>query len=218
MRLLLVEDDEMLGDALKAGLKQEGYTVEWLSDGQSALVALRHNEFDVVILDLGLPVLSGLEVLKNMRKHGDQTPVLILTARDSVQDRVTGLDSGGDDYLVKPFDLDELNARLRVLIRRQSKQAAPELKHGDIVLNPATHQVTRNGNPVSLSKSEFQLLHYLLTNIGQVVTRNRLEETLYGWEGDIGSNSLEVFIHHLRKKLGQDLIRTIRGIGYMIEK
>jgi len=218
MRLLLAEDDEILGDGLKVGLKQEGYTVEWLTDGHSAEQALLHNTFDVAILDIGLPRQSGFEVLKNIRKAGIQTPVLILTARDAIHDRVTGLDSGADDYLVKPFDLDELNARLRVLLRRQSQQAEPDLKHGNIILNPASHQVTLKGNPVKLSLSEFRLLHYLLSQTGKVIPRGRLEEMLYGWEGNVESNSLEVFIHHLRKKFGQDLIRTIRGIGYMIEK
>jgi len=218
MRLLLVEDDEMLGDGLKVGLKQQGYTVEWLRDGESAERALNHNTFDIVILDLGLPRLSGLDVLKSIRKRGIATPVLVLTARDAVHDRVNGLDSGADDYMIKPFDLDELHARLRALHRRQSQQTEPELKHGAIVLNPASHQVSKQGRLVKLSKSEFMLLHYLLSRVGNVIPRSRLEEMLYGWEGEIESNALEVFIHHLRKKLGQKLIRTIRGIGYVIEK
>lgn len=218
MRLLLVEDDELLGDGLKVGLKQEGYTVEWLKDGLNAERALQHNTFDIIILDLGLPKLSGLQILKKLREQGVTTPVLILTARDAIHDRVEGLDNGADDYMVKPFDLDELNARLRALQRRHSQQPEPELKQGGIILNPATHQVTRNGKPVKLSKSEYVLLHYLLSRIGHVIPKSHLEEMLYGWEGDVESNALEVFIHHLRKKLGQKLIRTIRGIGYVIEK
>lgn len=218
MRLLLVEDDEILGDGLQVGLRQAGYTVEWLRDGQAADNALRHNTFDQVVLDLGLPRLSGIDVLKKMRARGDKTPVLILTARDSVEDRISGLDSGSDDYLVKPFDLDELCARLRALSRRAAGHAAPVLSHGDITLDPAAHRVTQAGEEVNLSGREFALLHYLLENIGRVIPRSRLEETLYGWEGEVESNSLEVFIHHLRKKLGQNLIRTVRGIGYMIDK
>ena len=218
MRLLLVEDDEILGDGLQVGLRQAGYTVEWLRDGQAADNALMHNNFDLVVLDLGLPNLSGIQVLKKMRGRDDKTPVLILTARDSVEDRITGLDSGSDDYLVKPFDLDELCARLRALSRRSAGHAAPTLSHGEVELDPAAHRVTLAGQEVNLSGREFALLHYLLENIGRVIPRSRLEETLYGWEGEVESNSLEVFIHHLRKKLGQNLIRTVRGIGYTIDK
>lgn len=218
MRLLLVEDDEILGDGLQVGLRQAGYTVEWLRDGQAADKALMHNNFDLVVLDLGLPNLSGIAVLKKLRGRNDKTPVLILTARDSVEDRVAGLDSGSDDYLVKPFDLDELCARLRALLRRSAGHAAPTLNHGDVVLDPAAHRVTLADQEVNLSGREFALLHYLLENIGRVIPRSRLEETLYGWEGEVESNSLEVFIHHLRKKLGQNLIRTVRGIGYTIDK
>ena len=217
MRLLLAEDDDLLGDGLKTGLKQEGYTVDWVKDGQSAENALLDNEFDLVILDLGLPSKSGLEVLKHIRSSGRRMPVLILTAKDSVQDRVTGLDSGADDYLVKPFDLDELCARLRVLQRRKAGRAAPVIEHGDIALDPAAHKVYLNGELVSLSMREFALLQHLLENKGRVIPRARLEEKLYGWDAEVESNSLEVFIHHLRKKLGTELIRTVRGVGYIIE-
>jgi DNA-binding response OmpR family regulator len=217
MRLLLAEDDDLLGDGLKTGLKQEGYTVDWVKDGQSAENALLDNEFDLVVLDLGLPTKSGLEVLKQIRDSGRHMPVLILTANDSVQDRVTGLDSGADDYLVKPFDLEELCARLRVLQRRKAGRAAPVIEHGDVALDPAAHKVFLKGEQVSLSMREFALLQHLLENTGRVIPRVRLEEKLYGWDAEVESNSLEVFIHHLRKKLGTDLIRTVRGVGYMIE-
>ena len=218
MRLLLVEDDELLGDGLRIGLKQAGYTVEWLKDGATADQALQQEQFDLVVLDLGLPRQSGLEVLKNLRKSGNAVPVLILTARDSVDDRVQGLDCGGDDYLVKPFDLDELCARLRALQRRHSGRVEPRLQHGELIVDPASHKVSLAGNEVTLSSSEFTPLHYLLDNKGRVIPRDRLEEMLYGWEGEVESNALEVFIHHLRKKLGHDLIRTVRGVGYVIEK
>lgn len=217
MRLLLVEDDELLGDAIKVGLKQEGYTVDWVKDGYSAGNALADNEFDLVVLDLGLPKKSGLEVLKELRAIGKNLPVMILTAKDSVQDRVLGLDSGADDYLVKPFDLDELCARLRVLQRRTVGRSAPIIEHGNISLDPAAHKVLLKGEVVNLSMREFALLQHLLENIGRVIPRARLEEKLYGWDAEVESNSLEVFIHHLRKKLGTELIRTVRGVGYMIE-
>jgi two-component system response regulator QseB len=218
MRLLLVEDDELLGDGLRIGLKQAGYTVEWLKDGAAADQALQQEHFDLVVLDLGLPRQSGMDVLKNLRKSGKTVPVLILTARDSVEDRVQGLDCGGDDYLVKPFDLDELCARLRALQRRHSGRAEPQIQHGELIVDPAAHKVSLAGNEINLSTSEFALLEYLLDNKGRVIPRGRLEEMLYGWEGEVESNALEVFIHHLRKKLGHNLIRTVRGVGYVIEK
>jgi DNA-binding response OmpR family regulator len=217
MRVLLAEDDDLLGDGLKTGLKQEGYTVDWVKDGQSAENALLDNEFDLVVLDLGLPKKAGLDVLKQIRSSGKHLPVLILTARDSVQDRVTGLDSGADDYLVKPFDLEELCARLRVLQRRTGGRSAPLIVHGTISLDPAAHKVLLDGEPINLSMREFVLLQHLMENIGRVIPRARLEEKLYGWDAEVESNSLEVFIHHLRKKLGTDFIRTVRGVGYMIE-
>jgi DNA-binding response OmpR family regulator len=217
MRLLLVEDDELLGDGLKTGLRQEGYTVDWVTDGQSAENAMMDNEFDLVVLDLGLPKKAGLDVLKYVRAEGKDLPVLILTARDSVHDRVAGLDSGADDYLVKPFDLEELCARLRVLQRRKAGRSEPVIQHGAITLDPAAHKVSLNGEPVPLSMREFVLLQHLMENVGRVIPRARLEEKLYGWDADVESNSLEVFIHHLRKKLGTELIRTVRGVGYMIE-
>jgi len=218
MHVLLVEDDELLGDGLRAGLRQAGYTIDWVTDGQSADNALINNEFDLVVLDINLPKMSGLDVLRGMRKRGLITPVLLLTARDSIPDRVQGLDSGADDYLVKPVDLDELCARLRVLQRRSVGRSDPILQHGNITLDPASHRVSLNDEPVNLSMREFVLLQHLMENVGRVIPRTRLEQKLYGWEGEVESNSLEVFIHHLRKKLGSNLIRTVRGVGYMIEQ
>lgn len=218
MRLLLVEDDQLLGDGLKAGLSLSGYNVEWLKDGHSADSALKNSEFDLVVLDIGLPDHSGLEVLKKLRQRKNDTPVLILTARDTVEDRVIGLDSGADDYLVKPFDLDELCARLRAIQRRHSGHSNPVLVHGDLTLDPAAHTVTFKNEQLKISAHEYTLLHHLLSNAGRVIPRSRLEEILYGWNSAVESNSLEVFIHNLRKKIGKDFIRTIRGVGYMIEK
>ncbi len=218
MRLLLVEDDNLLGDGLYVGLKQADYTVDWVTDGEAANHALINEEFDLIVLDLGLPIVSGIEVLQALRKRNDTTPVLILTAMDSVENRILGLDSGADDYLVKPFDLEELCARLRALARRYAGRSDPILTHGTLELNPAAHTVTKDGKSISLSSREFVLLLYLMENVGRVSSRTRLEETLYGWDGEIESNSLEVFIHHLRKKIGNETIKTVRGVGYMIEK
>ena len=216
MRLLLVEDDEILGDGLKAGLGNAGYTVDWVSDGQAALHALESDEFSLVVLDIGLPRLSGLDVLRTARAAGVATPVLILTARDTVQDRVAGLDAGADDYLVKPFDLDELLARLRALRRRGAGRATTRIVHGDLVLDPSSHSVTQAGKNISLSRREFSLLESMLEQQGRVLSREQLEQQLYGWDGEVESNALEVHIHHLRRKLGPDLIRTVRGVGYVI--
>jgi len=218
MRILLVEDDELLGDAIKTGLRQEKYTTDWVQDGNSASLALKNEIFDLVVLDIGLPRRSGLEVLKELRDAGIATPVLILTARDTISDRVQGLDTGADDYLTKPFDMEELVARIRALLRRSSGRATPLLTHGDITLDPASHQVVRAGTTVELSGREFAILQVLLEFSGKVMSKSRLEEELYGWSSDIESNTVEVYIHHLRKKLGSDLIRTIRGVGYMINK
>ncbi len=218
MRILLIEDDDLLGDGLKTGLIQESYTVDWVQDGNLALSALKTQEYDLVILDLGLPGISGLDVLSHFRKAGNSTPVLILTARDHVEDRIKGLDTGADDYLVKPFDLEELFARLRALHRRRIGQTDTVLAHGDITLDPATHQITRAGKSVTLSVREFVVLQHLLENVGRVIPRARLEDKLYGWGKEIESNSVEVFVHHIRKKLGSKLINTIRGVGYVIEK
>ncbi len=215
MRLLLVEDDTLLGDGVSAGLRHEGYAVDWLTDGEAAWSALQSEHFDLMVLDLGLPGLSGLELLARLRAKGLLLPVLILTARDAVEDRVRGLDSGADDYLTKPFDLDELAARLRVLSRRNAGRAAPLIRLGDIALDPAAHTLTVGGQPVETSSREFALLHLLLEHAGEVLTRRRLEEALYGWNMDIESNTLEVYVHRLRRKLGTAAIRTVRGVGYM---
>jgi len=218
MRLLLVEDDALLGDGLRAGLAQDGYSVDWLRDGTSAEAALRSDSYDLAVLDINLPGRSGLQLLKGLRGSGSTLPVLLLTARDTVADRVTGLDSGADDYLIKPFDLDELLARLRVLLRRRGGRATPELRHGELLVDPAAHTVTLAGTPVEISPREFAVLQLLLENQGKVLSRSRLEEGLYSWESEVESNAVEVYIHHLRKKLGQSLIRTVRGVGYVIDK
>ena len=217
MRLLLVEDDPLLGDGIRAGLGQDDYTVDWFKDGRSAEAALKSEHYDLMVLDLGLPDKSGLEVLKTLRAAGNDLPVLILTARDAVSDRVAGLDGGADDYMVKPFDLDELSARLRALQRRHSGRARSEISHGDILLDPAAHSVTLAGRNVDISPREYAVLHMLLENEGKVMSRSRLEDGLYSWDGEVESNAIEVYIHHLRKKLGSALIRTIRGVGYIID-
>lgn len=214
MRILLVEDDPLLGNATQVGLTNEGYTVEWIKDGAEAKSALECNSFDGVVLDLGLPGLDGLDLLFAMRKNGDETPVLVLTARDSINDRVKGLDAGSDDYLIKPFDLDELNARLRAIIRRASGRASPAIVIGGVSLDPVTHKVVMRDKVINLSQREFALLQMLMEGAGRVLSRSHLEEHLYGWNEDIESNSIEVHIHNLRKKLGKEIIKTIRGVGY----
>lgn len=218
MRILLVEDDPELGDGLTVGLRQAGFAVDWLRDGRAADQALHTEIFDFVVLDLGLPRLSGMEVLNRARQRGQTMPILILTARDATGDKVSGLDTGADDYLVKPIDLDELTARIRALTRRSAGRAAPLLVHGDLAVDPAAHVVTLDGQAVELSGREFSLLQLLLENAGRVLTRTQLEQSLYGWRDEPDSNALEVHIHHLRKKLGSDLIRTLRGVGYTIPK
>ena len=218
MRILLAEDDPQLGDGLTVGLRQAGFTVDWVRDGQAADVALQAEAFDLLVLDLGLPRLGGLDVLARVRGRGQAVPVLILTARDAVGDKVAGLDGGADDYLVKPVDLDELAARIRALIRRSAGRSAPLLVWGELVLDPAARRLTRAGEPVELSGREFALLQMLLEGAGRVLTRSQLEQSLYGWGDEPDSNALEVHIHHLRKKLGSELIRTLRGVGYTIPK
>ncbi len=218
MKILLVEDDALLGDGVRAGLKQAGFAVDWAQDGLAAKAALASEDYALLVLDLGLPKLSGMELLKLVRAKRATLPVLILTARDTVADRVAGLNAGADDYLLKPFDLDELIARLNALLRRSAGQVELTLQHGAIALTPATHQVRLAGKAISLSAREFSLLHALLLNTGRVHSREQLEQTLYGWGEEVESNSIEVHIHHLRKKLGADLIRTLRGVGYVIDK
>ena len=208
----------MLGEAVRRGLRQQGHAVDWVRDGQAAEAALAGEPYDVVLLDLGLPGKSGLDVLRDLRRRGRRVPVLILTAQDAVPDRVVGLDAGADDYLVKPFDLDELAARVRALQRRSAGRAEPLLEHGRLTLNPATHEVSLDGVLVPLSAREFSLLHALLEHPGHPVSRARLEERLYGWEEAVESNAVEVHVHALRRKLGAEWIKTLRGVGYMVPR
>lgn len=218
MRLLIVEDDALLGDGIRTGLSQQGYAVDWVEDGQSAETALLTNEYELIVLDLGLPKKSGLEVLQHLRSGGNDTPVIILTAQDTVEDRIKGLDTGADDYLTKPFDLDELTARIRALLRRRGGRSSPVIEHGELIVDPASHTVTKAGTTIDISPREFTILTLLLENRGKVMSRSRLEEGLYAWNDEVESNTVEVHIHHLRKKLGSELIRTIRGVGYIIDK
>jgi DNA-binding response OmpR family regulator len=218
MRILLAEDDPQLGDGLTVGLRQDGYAVDWVKDGIAADLALKTESFDLLVLDLGLPRLTGMEVLARLRGCGQTLPVLILTARDATGDKIAGLDSGADDYVVKPIDLDELAARVRALARRSAGRATPLLQHGEIELDPAAHRVTLSGVPVELATREFSLLQALMQNAGRAMTRAQLEASLYGWRDEPDSNALEVHIHHLRKKLGADRIKTLRGVGYLMPK
>jgi len=218
MRILLVEDDALLGDGVCVGLTQAGFTVDWVKDGKAGLAAAAAGWHEMIILDLGLPGISGQELLSSLRKGGHDIPVLILTARDTVDQRIEGLDAGADDYMTKPCDLDELSARVRALLRRRSGRSAPVLAHGDIILDPAAHTLSLKGEPVNLSHREFSLLQLLLERTGRVLSRQHFEESLYGWDEEIESNTIEVHIHHLRKKLGSGLIRTVRGVGYTIDK
>jgi len=218
MRLLLVEDDALLGDGIKAGLAQAGFSVDWVKDGVAADLSLGTGHYAAVVLDLGLPRLSGLDLLRRVRAAGRKVPVLILTARDAVEDRVKGLDSGADDYMVKPFDLHELAARLRALIRRSAGEAAPRLCVGEVELDPAARGVAFRGRAVDLPSREFALLHALMLNAGRVLTREQLAERLYAWGEEIESNAIDVHIHHLRRKLLPGLIRTVRGVGYMMPR
>lgn len=216
MRVLLIEDDRMIAEAVRTALRQDGYAVDWLGDGESADASLRSTRFDLVLLDLGLPRLDGLGVLKALRARGDATPVLVLTARDAVQQRVAGLDAGADDYLVKPFDLDELAARMRSLLRRSAGRGEPAIEHRGIRLDPVSHEVSLHGTPVRLSAREYAVLEALLRRPGAVLSRAQLEEQLYGWGEEVESNAVEVYIHGLRRKLGSDSIRTLRGVGYSV--
>ena len=218
MRLLLVEDDPMIGEGVLAGLRQDGFAVDWVRDGQAAELAVENDVYDLVVLDLGLPRKGGLEVLSAMRSKGNTVPVLILTARDAVSDRVQGLDRGADDYVVKPFDLDELAARVRALLRRRAGRAEPIITHGGLVINPATREASLAGRPLTLSAREFALLEALLDRPGAVLSRAQLEERIYGWGEEVESNTVEVYVHSLRKKLGTGFIRNVRGVGYTIPR
>jgi two-component system response regulator QseB len=218
MRVLVVEDDRMIAKGLHTALKQDGYAVDGVSDGKSASAALRSSRFDVVLLDLGLPERDGLEVLRELRSRGDATPVIIVTARDDVQNRIQGLDAGADDYIVKPFDLDEVAARMRSVLRRAAGRGDPSIRHRGITLDPVSHAVERDGEAVALSAHEFSVLEALLQRPGTVLSRAQLEERLYGWSEGIESNAIEVYVHGLRRKLGNDAIRTLRGVGYFVPK
>jgi DNA-binding response OmpR family regulator len=218
MRLLLVEDDLLLGNGIQVVLQQTGYAVDWLKDGESALHSLQIETFDGLILDLNLPRKSGLEVLKQLRSSGKILPVLILTAKDSLEDKIKGLDLGADDYMVKPFELNELLARLRALLRRSKGRATTYLEYKELRLDPNALLVTLSGENVIISNKEFAILQTLLENVGNIISRQRLEESIYAWDSMVESNAVEVHIHHLRKKLGKNFIKTIRGMGYMIPK
>lgn len=218
MRILVVEDDPLLGDGLKAGLAQAGFAVEWVKDGIAGELALRTGSLAAVVLDLGLPRLAGLELLRRIRADGNKTPVLILTARDAVEDRIVGLDTGADDYMVKPFDLHELAARLRALIRRSAGEAAPVLRVGAVALDPAARRVEFEGTPIELPAREYALLHALMLGAGRVLTRDQLAERLYAWGQEIESNAIDVHIHHLRRKLAPKVIHTVRSVGYLMPR
>ncbi len=218
MRVLLVEDDPMIAKGLQTALRQDGYAVDGVSDGRRAAEALRTERFDIVLLDLGLPGRDGLAVLRELRGRGDSTPVVIVTARDDIRNRIEGLDAGADDYVVKPFDLDEIAARMRSVLRRAAGRGDPCIRHRGIALNPVTHAVERDGIAIPLSAHEFSVLEALLQRPGAVLSRTQLEDRLYGWGESIESNAVEVYIHALRRKLGGDSIRTLRGVGYFIPK
>ncbi len=218
MRVLLVEDDPMIGQGLQTAVRQGGFAVDWMRDGEAADAALAAAKFDLLLLDLGLPKRDGLELLRQLRRRGDHTPAIILTARDDIRNRIAGLDSGADDYIVKPFDLDEVMARMRSVLRRAAGRGDPCIQHGDLRLDPVTRTVERGGVPVSLSAHEYSVLEALLQRPGAVLSRTQLEDRLYGWDEPIGSNAVEVYVHGLRRKLGSDAIRTLRGVGYFVPK
>jgi two-component system, OmpR family, response regulator QseB len=218
MRVLLVEDDPMIGVSAQKGLRQDGFSVDWVRDAEAAAAALAANPFDAVLLDLGLPGKSGDEVLKSMRSTGNDIPVLIITARDKVQDRIAGLDSGADDYIVKPFDLDELAARIRAVQRRRMGRADPLIRVRDLTFDPAARRVTWRGEEVALSARELALLEALLERSGAILSRAQLEERIYGWGEEIESNAVEVYVHTLRRKLGANFIKTVRGVGYVVPR
>jgi DNA-binding response OmpR family regulator len=216
MRTLLVEDDRMIGEAVRTALRQEGQLVEWVRDAGTADTALATGEFDLVLLDLGLPGRDGLSLLRAMRARGDRTPVLVITARDAVENRVSGLDAGADDYLVKPFDLDELSARIRALVRRSAGRADTIVEQAGVRLDPVSRTVSRDGTPIMLAPREYAVLEALMQRPGAVLSRGQLEERLYGWDDGVESNAIEVYIHGLRRKLGREFIRNMRGVGWFL--
>lgn len=218
MRVLLVEDDRMIGEALLQALRRQTYAADWVRDGEMALAALAAESYDLVLLDLGLPRRDGLAVLRSLRGMGSHIPVLVITARDAVADRVAGLDAGADDYVLKPFDTEEMLARMRALIRRSAGRAEPLYSHGGVSLDPATREASLHGQPVSLSSREWAVLEPMLLRPGVVFSRKQLEEKLYGWKQDISSNAVEVYVHGLRRKLGSDIVQTVRGLGYVVPR
>jgi two-component system OmpR family response regulator/two-component system response regulator QseB len=218
MRVLVVEDDPLLGRGVQAGLEQAGFAADWVRDGVAAEASLAGTQYAAVVLDLGLPRLAGLELLGRLRSRRDRTPVLILTARDALDDRVRGLDAGADDYMVKPFQFEELAARLRALVRRAHGEAAPVLDAAGVTLDPGTRSVTWQGRPVELPAREFEVLQELMLNAGRVLSREHLQERVYRWGEEVGSNAIDVHVHHLRRKLAPELIRTIRGVGYLMPR
>jgi len=218
VRILLVEDDPLLGEGLFSGLERENYSVDWVKNGEIALTAIESTPYDAVILDLGLPKMSGIEVLQQTRSQGHDLPVLILTAQDAVSNRISGLDAGADDYLTKPFEFDELCARLRALTRRSRGLAEQKICYKNIEIDSAAHTVLYDNEKIDISRREFALLEELLSSAGRVLSRSHLEEKLYSWGDEVDSNAIEVHIHHLRKRFGSDLIKTVRGVGYIIAK
>ncbi|SAI30189.1 transcriptional regulatory protein [Bordetella ansorpii] len=218
MRILLVEDDAMIGESVLDCLRADGYAVDWERDGRAAATALRATGYDLILLDLGLPQQDGLSVLRELRARRDRTPVLVATARDAVSDRIAGLDAGADDYVVKPYDPDELLARVRALLRRSQGRAEPVFEHRGVTVDPQTREASINGEPVALTAREWAVLQPLIARPGVIYSRAQLEEKLYSWQDEIASNAVEVYVHGLRKKLGHDFIQTVRGVGYVIPK
>ncbi len=218
MRLLLVEDDQMIAETVQGAMRRFGYAVDWVSDGRQAELSLDNGVYDLVLLDLGLPKRDGMEVLTKYRKAGGAASIIILTARDAVEDRIRGLDAGADDYLLKPFDLDELGARVRAALRRRTGQKQPVYTHGELTLDPASHEVTKQGELLSLVPREFSLLRALIEEPTRVFRRAELEEKMYGWGDEVGSNTIEVHVHSLRRKIGAEQIMTIRGVGYRLKR
>lgn len=216
MRILLIEDDAMIGTAVREGLTQAGFAVDWVTDGRAADLSLANGVYDLAVLDLGLPKKDGMAILATLRGMGNSMPILIASARDTVRDRIAGLEAGADDYVLKPFDLDELVARVRALLRRHAGSGTPLMSFGALVLDPVKKSVTRDGVAIDLSAKEFAILEALMRRPGAVLSRENLEESVYGWGEEVGSNAVEVHLHHLRKKLGAAAIKNVRGVGYRV--